>query len=165
LLMALWRHPESATGFSPAWRVMLAGSGDGACLQGARCFPAPLPAAHRCKQQGVLAHPGGLILLPLRHRWSCRQPTSPTSTGWMDDVQMVGGELPDHDCDSPRCSCPHPLQHGGLIARALLLQCVNRWLQLRLELIGQSITMLVALLVVLLRWPRDPGAVHACSRQ
>ena len=37
------------------------------------------------------------------------------------------------------------------------MQCINRWLQLRLEFIGQAVTVMAALCVVLFRWPSDPG--------
>ena len=45
-------------------------------------------------------------------------------------------------------------------ADALLvrLQCCNRWLQIRLELIGIGVMLCIAFLIVLLRWPSDPGA-------
>ncbi len=33
----------------------------------------------------------------------------------------------------------------------------DRWLQIRLELIGISVMLSIALVVVLLRWPADPG--------
>ena len=37
------------------------------------------------------------------------------------------------------------------------LQCVNRWVEMRLELLGQAVSLMVAVVVVLLRWPSDPG--------